>query len=87
MSGPATAKVGSTVEYSALFSPDGTYLNDLSVDTTTGQTVSGEYTGAGDSSTSSIPITFTKAGTYSMKAHCPSGSACVRSNHVVTVVS
>ncbi|KZP08340.1 hypothetical protein FIBSPDRAFT_874620 [Athelia psychrophila] len=87
MSGPATAKVGSTVEYTIPYAPDGTYLNDLSVDTTTGQTVSGEYTGAGDSSTSSIPITFTKAGTYSMKAHCPSGSACVRSNHVVTVVS
>ncbi|KZP28736.1 hypothetical protein FIBSPDRAFT_852453 [Athelia psychrophila] len=86
MSGPATAKVGSTVEYSIPYAPDGTYLNDLSVDTTTGQTVSGEYTG-GDSSTSSISIKFTKAGTYNMKAHCPSGSACVRSNHVVTVVS
>ncbi|KZP28734.1 hypothetical protein FIBSPDRAFT_885583 [Athelia psychrophila] len=86
MSGPKTAKVGSTVEYSIPHAPAGTYLNDLSVDTTTGQTVSGKYTGS-DSSTSSISIKFTKAGTYSMKAHCPSGSACVRSNHVVTVVS
>lgn len=70
------------------YANSGTYVNDLSVDTTTGQTVYGTYTGSDqDNSTSTVAITFTKAGTYNMKAHCPSGSACVRSNHVVTVVS
>jgi hypothetical protein len=33
-------------------------------------------------------IKFKEAGTYNMKAHCPStNNACVRSNHVLTVVS
>ncbi|KZP14001.1 hypothetical protein FIBSPDRAFT_1049059 [Athelia psychrophila] len=86
MSGPKTAKVGVSVEYEVPYAPSGTYVNDLSVDTTTGQKVYGSSTGDG-SATTSISIKFTKAGTYNMKAHCPSGSACVRSNHVVTVVS
>ncbi|KZP27872.1 hypothetical protein FIBSPDRAFT_853054 [Athelia psychrophila] len=86
MSGPKTAKVGATVKYEVPYAPSGTYVNDLSVDTTTGQKVYGSVTGDG-SATTSISIKFTKAGTYNMKAHCPSGSACVRSNHVVTVVS
>ncbi|KZP13588.1 hypothetical protein FIBSPDRAFT_869099 [Athelia psychrophila] len=86
MSGPKTATVGSTVQYSIPYTLNGTYVNDLSVDTTTGQTVYGEYIGE-QIPTSSISITFTKAGTYNMKAHCPSGSECIRSNHVVTVVS
>lgn len=64
-----------------------TYVNDLSVDTTVGQSVYGEYTGDDDNADSTVSITFTKPGTYNMKAHCPTGSACVRSNHVVTVVS
>ncbi|KZP13589.1 hypothetical protein FIBSPDRAFT_869100 [Athelia psychrophila] len=86
MTGPATAKVGSTVQYSIPYTLDGTYVNDLSVDTTTGQRVYGKYTGK-QVATSKISIKFTKAGTYNMKAHCPAGSDCVRSNHVVTVVS
>lgn len=68
------------------FALDGTYVNDLSQDTTTGQKVYGEFSGSG-AEDSTVSIKFTKAGTYNMKAHCPSGSACVRSNHVVTVVS
>ncbi|KZP14010.1 hypothetical protein FIBSPDRAFT_960069 [Athelia psychrophila] len=86
MSGPKTAKVGASVEYAVPYAPGGTYVNDLSVDTTTGESVHGSVQG-GDSASATVSIKFTKAGTYNMKAHCPSGSACVRSNHVVTVVS
>jgi len=87
MSGPKTAKVGQTVQYAVPYAPDGgVYVNDLSVDTTTGQRVYGKF-GNNNGESASVSIKFTKAGTYNMKAHCPSGSACVRSNHVVTVVS
>ena len=68
------------------YAPEGTYVNDLSVDTTTGQSVYAEF-GANTNLNSTVSIKFTKKGTYNLKAHCPSGSACVRSNHVVTVVS
>ena len=68
------------------YAPEGVFVNDLSVDTTDGQSVYGEF-GANSGADASVSIKFTKAGTYNMKAHCPSGSACVRSNHVVTVVS
>jgi len=87
MSGPKTATVGQTVQYTVSYAPAGTYVNDLSVDgTTTGQRVRGTFTSdAGENG--SVSIKFTKAGSYNMKAHCPSGTACVRSNHVVTVVS
>ncbi|KAJ7105422.1 hypothetical protein C8R43DRAFT_1046824 [Mycena crocata] len=86
MSGPKTATVGSAVQYSVPFAPDGTYVNDLSVDTTTGESVHGVFEGD-NGQDGKVSITFTKAGTYNMKAHCPAGAACVRSNHVVTVVS
>jgi len=86
MSGPKTATVGSTVQYSVPFAADATYVNDLSVDTTTGQSVYGVF-GSDNGQNATVSIKFTKAGTYNMKAHCPAGSACVRSNHVVTVVS
>jgi len=86
MSGPKTAKVGQTVQYQVPFAPKGAFVNDLSVDTTTGQKVYGEFTSDPDAN-STVSIKFTKKGTYNMKAHCPSGAACVRSNHVVTVVS
>ncbi|KZP23998.1 hypothetical protein FIBSPDRAFT_1042550 [Athelia psychrophila] len=87
MSGPKTATVGSTVKYAVPYARGSTYVNDLSVDTTVGQSVYGEYSGDNDNADSTVSITFTKPGTYNMKAHCPTGSACVRSNHVVTVVS
>ncbi|KZP14000.1 hypothetical protein FIBSPDRAFT_868725 [Athelia psychrophila] len=88
MSGPKTAKVGVPVEYAVPYAPRGTYVNDLSVDTITGESVHGSVRrGRGGSASTAVSIEFTKAGTYNMKAHCPSGSACVRSNHVVTVVS
>ncbi|KZP13992.1 hypothetical protein FIBSPDRAFT_1049051 [Athelia psychrophila] len=88
MSGPKTAKVGATVKYEVPYAPEGVYVNDLSVDTTTGQRVHGSVIDVGSATKkASASIKFTKAGTYNMKAHCPSGSTCVRSNHVVTVVS
>jgi hypothetical protein len=86
MSGPKTAAVGQTVKYTVPFATDDAYVNDLSVDTTTGQRVFAEF-GTNNGADASVSIKFTQAGTYNMKAHCPSGSACVRSNHVVTVVS
>ncbi|KAF7979893.1 hypothetical protein HWV62_40687 [Athelia sp. TMB] len=86
MSGPKTASVGSTAQYVIPYAPEGVFVNDLSVDTTDGQSVYGEF-GANSGADASVSIKFTKAGTYNMKAHCPAGSACVRSNHVVTVVS
>ncbi|KAF7976426.1 hypothetical protein HWV62_6845 [Athelia sp. TMB] len=86
MSGPKTAKVGSTVLYEVPNAPQGAYVNDLSVDTTTGQKVYGEF-GANAGPNATVSIKFTKAGTYNMKAHCPSGSSCVRSNHVLHVKS
>jgi len=87
MSGPATAKVGQTVQYEVPFAPKGTYVNDLSQDdTTTGQRVRATFAATGGS-TASVSITFKNKGTYNMKAHCPDGSSCLRSNHVVTVVS
>ncbi|KAF7969389.1 hypothetical protein HWV62_27437 [Athelia sp. TMB] len=86
LSGPKTASVGETVKYKVPYAPEGTYVNDLSVDTTTGQRVYAEF-GANTDLNSTVSIKFSKKGTYNMKAHCPSGSACVRSNHVVTVVS
>ncbi|KAF7971148.1 hypothetical protein HWV62_21958 [Athelia sp. TMB] len=88
LSGPKTASVGQTVQYKVPYAPDGTYVNDLSVDTTTGQKVYAQF-GANTGLDSTVGIKFTKKGTYNMKAHCPSGtgSYCIRSNHVVTVVS
>ncbi|KAF7969248.1 hypothetical protein HWV62_27899 [Athelia sp. TMB] len=86
LSGPKTAKVGETVQYKVPFAADNTYVNDLSVDTTTGQRVYAKF-GSNNGADATVSIKFTKKGTYNLKAHCPSGSACVRSNHVVTVVS
>ncbi|KAF7969388.1 hypothetical protein HWV62_27435 [Athelia sp. TMB] len=86
LSGPKTASVGETVQYKVPYAPEDTYVNDLSVDTTAGQRVFAEF-GANSNLNSTVSIKFTKKGTYNMKAHCPTGSACVRSNHVVTVVS
>ncbi|KAF7966519.1 hypothetical protein HWV62_36709 [Athelia sp. TMB] len=86
MSGPKTASVGETVQYEVPYAPAGTYVNDLSVDTTTGQRVHATF-GPGSGATASVSIKFTKKGTYNMKAHCASTTNCLRSNHVVTVVS
>jgi len=85
MYGPSTAKVGVTVEYTVLNTLKDAYINDLSEDTTVGQRVYAWFNSAAAIDTHQI--TFTEAGTYNLKAHCPAGSACVRSNHVVTVVS
>jgi len=90
MSGPTTAKVGDTVQYTVPFAPVNTFVNDLSVDTTSGQRVVGVFgAGSDNSDTASVSIKFTEAGTYNMKAHCPSGSSdtCLRSGRIVTVVS
>ncbi|KAF7974452.1 hypothetical protein HWV62_12196 [Athelia sp. TMB] len=86
MSGPKTAKVGQTVHYEVPYAPDGTYVNDLTVDSTTGQRVHATF-GPNSGPTASVPIKFSKKGTYNMKAHCVSTTSCLRSNHVVTVVS
>ncbi|KAF7969386.1 hypothetical protein HWV62_27431 [Athelia sp. TMB] len=86
LSGPKTAKVGETVQYKVPDAPEGTYVNDLSVDTTTGQRVYAEF-GPNTNLNSTVSIKFTKKGTYNLKAHCPADTTCVRSNHVVTVVS
>ncbi|KAF7966363.1 hypothetical protein HWV62_38937 [Athelia sp. TMB] len=86
MSGPKTAKVGQTVQYTVPFAPSGTYVNDLSVDTTTGQRVHATFSG-NSGPDSSVSIKFTKKGSYNMKAHCLDTETCLRSNHVVTVVS
>ncbi|KAJ7189361.1 hypothetical protein GGX14DRAFT_485142 [Mycena pura] len=70
------------------FVEEGAYVNDLSQDNASGARVDATFpAGSSSSSTASVSITFHAAGTYNMKAHCPTGSACVRSNHVVTVVS
>ncbi|KZP13998.1 hypothetical protein FIBSPDRAFT_868722, partial [Athelia psychrophila] len=47
MSGPKTAKVGATVKYEVPYAPEGVYVNDLSVDTTTGQRVHGSVIDVG----------------------------------------
>ncbi|KAF7966852.1 hypothetical protein HWV62_36707 [Athelia sp. TMB] len=86
MSGPKTAKVGKTVHYEVPYAPAGTYVNDLSTDTTTGQRVHATF-GPGSGPTASVSIKFKKKGTYNMKAHCASTTSCLRSNHVVTIVS
>ncbi|KAJ7060832.1 hypothetical protein C8F01DRAFT_1141010 [Mycena amicta] len=88
MSGPATAKVGQTVQYVVPFAEDNAYVNDLGQDGASGQRVFAQFpVGSSSNSTASVSITFPAAGTYNMKAHCPTGSACLRSNHVLTVVS
>ena len=68
------------------YAPAGTYVNDLSVDTTTGQRVHATF-GANSGPDASVSIKFTKKGSYNMKAHCLDTETCLRSNHVVTVVS
>ncbi|KZP16727.1 hypothetical protein FIBSPDRAFT_865697 [Athelia psychrophila] len=68
------------------FAPSGTYVNDLSVDTTTGQRVHATF-GSNSGPNSAVSIKFTKKGSYNMKAHCVDTETCLRSNHVVTVVS
>jgi hypothetical protein len=69
------------------FAVAGAYVNDLSVDTKTGQRVYAEFPNDNDGN-ATVFIKFKEAGTYNMKAHCPStNNACVRSNHVLTVVS
>jgi hypothetical protein len=87
LTGPATASVGETVTYTTTYAPPGSWLNDLSTDATLdGQRVYAEIDSShGDTWTATI--TFTEAGSYNLKAHCAADTACVRSNHLVTVVS
>lgn len=87
LSGPSTATINQTVHYTVPYATDHTWVNDLSTDATlAGQRVYAVF-GEGNGAEASVSVTFKEAGTYNIKAHCPSGAACVRSNHVVTVVS
>lgn len=54
------------------YAPLGTYGNDPSVDSTTGQRML-SVVHRSNSETAAISIKFTNPGTHSMKAHCPSG--------------
>jgi len=88
MSGPSTAKVGVPATYTVPYAIDGSWVSDVSVDSIAYETVHKTFYGTNVGGPDvSVDITFPKAGTYNMKAHCAVGSYCVRSNHVVTVVT